>query len=139
HRESLAALILRYIDPPDDLVAGLVADGDLQIPAESRGLQTIVLSGLSGSEPRNAGQSLSLSDLMGSSALVFQIFIDLSAANEACGVQSSLPVIEHARGTVKIKVNGGLFAPAIRLLVACSAGLAGAPFVQSAEMESLTS
>src|ERR1043166_3908529 len=46
HRESVALLILRYIDPPDDLIAGLVTDGDLRIPAESRGPQTIILSGV---------------------------------------------------------------------------------------------
>ena len=127
HRESVAPLILRYIDPPDDLIAGLVTDGDLQIPAESRSPQTIILSGLTVSESGSARQSLSLSDILGSSAIVFQAFLDLSAANEACGARSSLPEVELSRGSVQITVGRGLHSSGIGLLVTCSAGLVGAP------------
>ena len=72
-----------------------------------RALQTIILSGLTVSESGSAAQSLSLSDILVSSAFVFQAFLDLSAANEACGVRSSLPEVELGRGSVQITVSEG--------------------------------
>lgn len=129
HRGSITPLTLRHIDPPDYIIAGLVGDGDLVIPSQCQGPRMILLSTLVASESLDTHEGFYLSDVLGSSAFLFQVFLDLSAANEACGLRSSLPKIQLNQGSVQITVGGGLFSSGVGLLVACGAGLVGAPLV----------
>ncbi len=127
-RKTIAPLLLRHVDPPDGYVAGLVRDGDLQVPVEPHRPQSILLSGfLTFEEEGHASARLPLSSIAASSALLLQAFIDISAANHACGGTVPDPMVRIERGSLQITVGGGLFASGVALLVACGSVLVGAP------------
>ena len=132
HRTALVPVVLRHIDPSDDLIAQLTREGDIQVPSEQLSSQTVCFSGFPqpSDELRDASNGFALTDVTASSLLLFQLFLDLSAANAACGIQLPLARINLNHGSVELPlVGGGLFASGVGLIVACGAGLIGAPVI----------
>jgi hypothetical protein len=134
HRFALAPLVLRHFDPPDNLIARLVEDGDIKVPSEQRNdqqSQSIVLSGFPEEDIERASmfKGFALTQLTASSITLFQLFVDISAANQACGLQISPPNVKVRRGSMELSFGSGLFASGVGLIVACATGLVGAPLV----------
>ena len=132
HRSLLTPVLLRYIDLPDELIAGLVSDGDIQVPSKGSSDQTVVFS-VSLDVPKEVPVALpfELTQMTASSVFLFQLFVDISVANQACGIELLPPEINLSPGSLQVTVGGGLFASGLGLLVACGAGLIGAPVVSA--------
>jgi hypothetical protein len=132
HRALLTPVLLRYVDLPDELVAGLVSDGDIQVPAKSSSEQTIVFAA-SSDVPKETPVALpfELAQITASSVFLFQLFVDIFIANQSCGVEIFPPQINLSPGSLQVTVEGGLFASGLGLLVACASGLVGAPVVSA--------
>jgi hypothetical protein len=132
HRSLLTPVLLRYIDLPDELIAGLVSDGDLHVPFKGSSEQTIVFS-VSSDVPKELPAPLpyELTQMTASSVFLFQLFVDIFVANQACGLEIPSPEINLSPGSLQVTVGGGLFASGMGLLLACAAGLVGAPVVSA--------
>jgi hypothetical protein len=132
HRSLLTPVLLRYIDLPDELIAGLVSDGDIQAPSKGSSEQTVVFS-VSLDPPREIPVPLpfELTQMTASSVFLFQLFVDIFVANQACGIEILPPEINLSPGSLQVTVGGGLFASGLGLLLACAAGLVGAPVVSA--------
>lgn len=132
HRSVLTPVLLRYIDLPDELVAGLVSDGDILVPSKGSSEQTIVFSA-SSDAPKEPPAPLpfGLTQVTASSVFLFQLFVDICVANQACGIEVLPPEINLTPGSLQVTVGGGLFASGLGLLVACADGLSGAPIVSA--------
>jgi hypothetical protein len=68
-------------------------------------------------------------DLAMTSTFCSQLFISIASANREVGEQIDPPTAVVASGSVQYTFGGGLFVSGMGLLVACSAGLVGAPVV----------
>ena len=132
HRSLLTPVLLRHIDLPDELIAGLVFDGDIQVPSTCASEQIVVFS-VSLDVPKEVSVPLpfELTQLTASSVFLFQLFVDIFVANQACGIEILPPEINLSPGSLQVTVGGGLFASGLGLLVACGAGLIGAPVVSA--------
>ena len=132
HRAQIAPLVLRYVDPPDRVVEGLVMDGDLQVPHPEGGVPSVLsfspLTEFETSVTQSPGQ-IPVLDLALTSAFVSELFVDMARANRVCGTWVDPPQAAVTRGSVQYTLGSGLFASGMGLLVACSAGLVGAPIV----------
>ena len=131
-RPQLGRLVLRYVDPTDEAIAGLVADGDLPPPLEMRPLRLVIRFGRSdGSAPPDSGleNAVPLSDLAIYSALLVDLHAALAGANRACGLETPTASVGIASGSVQVTVGGGLLATGLGLILSCSAGLIAAPMV----------
>ena len=130
HRAVLTPILLRYVDLPDELVAGLVSDGDIVSPSKGAAEQTIVFSPSSDAS-KEPLLPFGLTHVTASSVFLFQLFIDICVANQACGIEIVPPEINLSPGSLQVTVGGGLFASGLGLLVACADGLSGAPIVSA--------
>jgi hypothetical protein len=128
HRSLLTPVLLRHVDLSDELIAGLISDGDMVVPFKSSPEQTIVFA-LSSDITKEQATHLpfGLIQITACSVFLFQLFIDICAANQPCGVQILPPEINLSPGSVQVTVGGGLFSSGLGLLVACAAGLNGVP------------
>ena len=128
HRSLLTPVLLRHVDLSDELIAGLITDGDMVVPPKSSPEQTIVFA-LSSDITKEQATHLpfGLMQITACSVFLFQVFVDICAANQPCGVQILPPEINLSPGSVQVTVGGGLFSSGLGLLVACAAGLNGVP------------
>jgi hypothetical protein len=128
HRALLTPVLLRHVDLPDELIAGLVSDGDMVVPSKSSPEQTIVFT-VSSDVPKEHATHLpfGLMQVAACSVFLSQLFIDICAANQPCGVEMLPPEINLTPGAVQVTVSGGVFASGLGLLVACATGLSGVP------------
>jgi hypothetical protein len=128
HRSLLTPVLLRHVDLPDELVAGLVSDGDILVPSKGLSEQTILFSVSSdAAKERPVHLPFGLTHVTACSVFLFQLFIDICAANQPCGIQMLPPEINLSPGSLQVTVGGGLFSSGLGLLVACAAGLTGTP------------
>ncbi|HEX4543221.1 MAG TPA: hypothetical protein VH114_08635 [Candidatus Acidoferrum sp.] len=128
HRSLLTPVLLRHVDLPDELIAGLVSDGDILVPSKGSSEQTIVFSvSADATKERQVHLSFGLTHVAACSVFLFQLFIDICAANQPCGIQMIPPEINLSPGSLQVTVGGGLFSSGLGLLVACAAGLTGTP------------
>lgn len=128
HRSLLTPVLLRHVDLPDELVAGLVSDGDILVPSKDSSEQTIVFfisSDATKEQPSHL--PFGLTQVTACSVFLFQLFIDICAANQPCGMQVVPPEINLSPGSLQVTVGGGLFSSGLGLLTACAAGLTGVP------------
>lgn len=128
HRSLLTPVLLRHVDLPDELIAGLTSDEDIVVPAKHSPEQTIVF-GASAEVAKEQPTHLpfALMQVTACSVFLSQLFIDMCAANQACGVQMLPPEINLGPGSLQVTVGSGLFSSGLGLLVACAAGLSGVP------------
>jgi hypothetical protein len=128
HRSLLTPVLLRHVDLPDELIAGLTSDEDMIVPSKSSPEQTITFA-VSSDVPKEQGNHLpfGLMQVTACSVFLSQLFIDICAANQPCGVQMLPPEINLGPGSLQVTVGSGLFSSGLGLLVACAAGLSGAP------------
>jgi hypothetical protein len=130
HRSSLTPVLLRHVDLPDELIAGLVSDGDLEVPSKSASDQTIVFAISSDvSKEQSTALPFGLIQVTACSVFLSQLFIDICAANQPFGAQMVPPDINLSPDSVQVTVAGGLFASGLGLVVACAAALKGIPTV----------
>src|ERR1700758_3595087 len=128
HRSLLTPVLLRHVDLPDELVAGLVSDGDIVVPSRGSSEQTILFSVSSDAmKERPVHLPFGLTHITACSVFLSQLFIDICAANQPCGAQMLPPGINLSPGSLQVTVGGGLFSSGLGLLVACAAGLSGVP------------
>jgi hypothetical protein len=128
HRALLTPVLLRHVDLPDELVAGLISDGDVLVPSKSSAEQTIVFAVSSDVAKEETGHlPFGLMQVTACSIFVSQLFIDICAANQPCGVQMAPPEINLSPGAVQVTIGGGLFSAGLGLLMGCAAGLSGTP------------
>jgi hypothetical protein len=128
HRSQLTPVLLRHVDLPDELIAGLISDGDMVVPSESSSEQPIVFavsSDVAKEQPTHL--PFGLMQVTALSVFLSQLFIDICAANQPCGAQMLPPGINLSPGSLQVTVGGGLFSSGLGLLVACAAGLSGVP------------
>jgi hypothetical protein len=128
HRSLLTPVMLRHVDLPDELIAGLISDGDMVVPSKSSPEQTIVFA-VSSDAPKEQPTCLPFGLMQVTACTIFlsQLYIDICAANQPCGLQMVPPEINLSPGSVQVTVAGGLFSSGLGLLVACAAGLSGVP------------
>ena len=132
HRSLLTPVLLRHVDLPDELVAGLVSDGDILVPSKGSSEQTLVFSVSSdAAKERPVHLPFGLTHVTASSVFLFQLFVDICAANQPCGIQMLPPEIGLSPGSLQVTVGSGLFSSGLGLLVACAGGLSGAPIVSA--------
>lgn len=128
HRSLLTPVLLRHVDLPDELVAGLISDGDIAVPSKGSNEQTIVFavsSDIAKEQPSHL--PFGLMQVTAASVFLSQLFIDICAANQPCGVEMLPPEINLSPGSVQVTVAGGLFSSGLGLLVGCATGLSGVP------------
>ena len=128
HRSLLTPVLLRHVDLPDELIAGLTSDEDMIVPSKNSPEQTFVF-GVSSDVTKEQATHLpfGLMQVTACSLFLSQLFIDVCAANQGCGVQMVPPEINLGPGSLQVTVGSGLFSSALGLLVACSDGLSGVP------------
>ena len=128
HRFLLTPVMLRHVDLPDELIAGLISDGDMVVPSKGSPEQTIVFA-VSSDVPKEQPTHLPFGLMQVTACTIFlsQLFIDICAANQPCGVQMVPPEINLSPASVQVTLAGGLFSSGLGLLVACAAGLSGVP------------
>lgn len=128
HRSLLTPVLLRHVDLPDELIAGLISDGDMMVASKSSPEQTIVFAASSDAAKEQATHlPFGLMQVAACSVFLSQLFIDICAANQPCGVEMLPPEISLSPGSVQVTVSGGPFSSGLGLLVACAGGLSGVP------------
>lgn len=128
HRSLLTPVLLRHVDLPDELIAGLISDGDMAVPSKSSAEQTIIFALSSDvAKVHDAHLPFGLMQVTTCSIFLFQLFIDICAANQPCGVQILPPEVNLSPGSMQVTVGGGIFSSGLGLLVTCAAGLSGVP------------
>lgn len=127
HREALAKSVLRFVDPVDDEIAGMVREGDLVVP-EVRHRQLGVRFCFEGARNSDtAPNAFPITQLAASTVGVLQTATDLAAAFSPCGVEFSEPTVTLEQGSIQIRVRGGLFASGVGVLLAAATGIVGSP------------
>jgi hypothetical protein len=129
-RHRIVPLLFRLIDFSDYAIGRLVSDGDLSLDNSSQARQVNLRFDSSrvaeGAQAQPLESSMvQLSDLTGSSAVLFEMFVSICAANRPLGLQDTFipPGVRVEGGSVKFSLGGGMVTSGIGLIVACGAGL----------------
>jgi len=106
HRSSLTPVLLRHVDLPDELIAGLISDGDMMVPSKSSSEQIIVFA-VSSDATKEQATALPFGLMQVTACSVFdsQLFIDICAANQPCGAEMLPPDINLSSGSVQITLG----------------------------------
>lgn len=129
-RPRIADVLLRVVDPTDEEIARLSADGHLRVAPPGPGARitlSLLASPTVDPDYQTSAGRIPVTDLAVTTGLLVEIFVVLARANRPLGVDLAPPALAVMAGSIQFSIGGGLFATGIGLLVACIGGLVAMP------------